>query len=650
MKIIREITIEELKKNLYNLDLSDKNIYIEANNPNTVGTFQLDSSTSSRVLEKVVPQNFEEIVAISSLARPGTIDFTDEYVDNKNTGNRKYPEKVNEILSDSHGVMLFQEHTLKIFNQIGGFTLIEADSVRNLMKKLGKADKKKEDVEKWDKTIERFKEGAEKNGISKEDAVLVANDLLKMSGYSFNKCFSGDCVITSPNGNFRIEDLYCIGKKLKNINSYSLDMKGDYVENNIIAIYWQGKRIVYEIIIDDGNKLKVTSNHKFPVIKNNEYIETCIDDGLSVGDFIFSLSNKTCVSQKIISIILIGEEFVYDVEMRAPYHTLCVNNIFASNSHAVAYTYISALTLYLSFYFRKFFYSAVLSYEVDRKKYLINKMMSIKKQGFKILKPDINKSKLKIAPVSETEIVYGLLDIKNLGKSVEQIIENRPYNSFRDFVISSLATEGNKVNSRAIESLLKAGAFDCFDENTTLLLAIFKSFWEKKKSVKLRERLEIIYDEIEKTISSFNFETTIQDHIDMEKEIYGHNFFTSRFMEDKLAAILAEGLAKRKIVISFDDIEEEMSERVPVFVSNMRFHIDKKGGKMAFIEVEDPTGDSVEIPLFASVWKHIEDKIEIGNIYMMVLNKNSENKIMFGRGGWEIKAEVLRSWIKKYSG
>jgi hypothetical protein len=35
---------------------------------------------------------------------------------------------------------------------------------------------------------------------------------------------------------------------------------------------------------------------------------------------------------------------------------------------------------------------------------------------------------------------------------------------------------------------------------------------------------------------------------------------------------------------------------------------------------------------------------------MMVLNKNSENKIMFGRGGWEIKAEVLRSWIKKYSG
>jgi len=506
MKIIREITIDELKKNLYNLDLSDKNIYVEANNPNTVGIFQLDSGTSSRVLEKVVPKNFEEIVAISSLARPGTIDFTDEYVDNKNTGSRKYPEKVNEILADSHGVMLFQEHTLKIFNQIGGFTLPEADGVRGLMKKLGKADKKKEDVEKWDKTVERFKQGAEKNGISKEDAVLVANDLLKMSGYSFNK------------------------------------------------------------------------------------------------------------------------------------------------SHAVAYTYISAMTLYLSFYFRKFFYSAVMSYEVDRKKYLINKMMSVKKQGFKILKPDINKSKLKIAPISDFEIVYGLLDIKNLGKSVDQIVANRPYSSFRDFVITSLTTEGNKVNSRAIESLLKAGAFECFNENTVLLLSIFKAFWEKKKSIKLREKLETIYDEIEKSISSFTVETTLQDKINMEKEIYGHNFFTSYFMEERLASILAEGLAKRKIVISFDDIEEECSERVPVFVSNMRFHTDKKGGKMAFIEIEDPTGDSIELPLFASVWKHIEDKIEVGTICMMVLNRNAENKIMFGRGGWENKADVLRSWIKKYTG
>lgn len=129
IKIIKEVSKKEFKDFLYHIDLEDKNLYEEVNNGNVFGVFQFDGNTASKLTNKIKPRNFEEIVAVSSLARPGTIDFAEEYNENKETGKHKYPDKIHDLLSTTYGIILYQEQLMSIFNKIGNFTLEETNCV-----------------------------------------------------------------------------------------------------------------------------------------------------------------------------------------------------------------------------------------------------------------------------------------------------------------------------------------------------------------------------------------------------------------------------------------------------------------------------------------------------------------------------------------
>jgi len=221
LKVIREVSKEELKEHLYNINLTDSKIYEEVNTYNALGIFQMNGGSASNLMKRIKPNNFEELNAVNAFARPGTIDFAEQYIINRETGKSNYPPLVNEVLKETNSVILFQEQLMKIFNVVGGFSLEETNEVRSLMKKLGKLDKKPEDVKKWDKVVEKFKKGAIANNITEVDAKNVAEDLLKMSSYSFNRCFSGDCKIDRDNSKGRfsptIEEMF----KVKNDKEWS---------------------------------------------------------------------------------------------------------------------------------------------------------------------------------------------------------------------------------------------------------------------------------------------------------------------------------------------------------------------------------------------------------------------------------------------
>ena len=146
-----------------------------------------------------------------------------------------------------------------------------------------------------------------------------------------------------------------------------------------------------------------------------------------------------------------------------------------NKSHAAAYAAVSYKTAWLKCYYPREYMSALLSSVLDNHNKLAAYITECKKMGILVLPPNVNESFQGFA-VSGKNIRYGLLAIKNLGRAfINQIVvqrKNAPYKSFYDFC---KRLYGKNMNSRAIESLIKCGAFDGLGANRRQLLAVCKT-------------------------------------------------------------------------------------------------------------------------------------------------------------------------------
>jgi len=694
MKIIKEVSKEEFKDFLYyELDAKDDRIYEEARDPNKLGIFQMNAGTASYMIEKIQPKNFDELNACSAFARPGTMDFADQYVENRDYKKSPYPDKVQDILSETNQVILYQEQVMKVFNVIGGFTLEETNEVRGLMKKLGKLDKDPEDVKKWEKVLKKFTKGAVENGITETEAQNLAEDLLKMSGYSFNKCFSGDCKIDRDNAarwHPTIEEMYLTknshkwAKENNHIPLYKKYRREGYgyafsigednrlYKNKIVDIFFSGKRGVYKISLKNGKNIEVTSNHSFPVYTNEDFCYMSIDTGLKIGSLLvsnegyektefksrYNFTNETNEIREytkniktkfveVVSIEKIGEKNTYDVEMESPYHTLSVNGIVAKNSHSSSYTYIAVMTLYLSVYFRKYFYSAVLEYEIDRDKYLVDRLNGIRQHGFKIIPPDINKSKQVITPGENNEIIFGLSDIKNVGmNAADKIVEEQPFTDFFDYV---MRTRSRQVTSTTTKNLIKIGAFDnLIGGERKKYLQAFTKFWESRGTSKVKEKLELKWKESLRVTDNIPFiQTKSSDLIEYEKDVLGFNFFNSPFTEKRVKVI--EELHRKGIVYyDFDEVGP-VSRKISVSINDFRIIKDKNGNEMAFIEMDDINGRKENVPVFASYWKVIGNKLiaSKGKIILVNVYRDDRGSFLFGQKSFVSDSVKILRMVKE---
>lgn len=151
---------------------------------NTWGVFQCESAGLRRVLMRLKPKSLEDIIAVISLYRPGPMDSIDTFIDNS-----RHPDKIRyktpmlkPILDVTNGCMVYQEQIMQIFRSLGGFSFGKADVVRRAM------SKKKHDV--MERERDNFIEGCEKNGISRETANSLFEDMTSFCDYAFNKSHS----------------------------------------------------------------------------------------------------------------------------------------------------------------------------------------------------------------------------------------------------------------------------------------------------------------------------------------------------------------------------------------------------------------------------------------------------------------------------
>lgn len=187
-------TIEETLQRIYavhgvsvdieNIPQDDKKVYKLLQKGDTTGVFQLESDGMRRYLKQLKPTEFEDIIAMVALYRPGPMELIPEYIARKH--GRKEIEylhpKLKDILQNTQGICIYQEQLMRIAQDLAGFSLSEADVLRKAV------GKKIESLLLEQK--EKMVQGMIKNGIDQRSAAQIWEWMLPFARYGFNRSHS----------------------------------------------------------------------------------------------------------------------------------------------------------------------------------------------------------------------------------------------------------------------------------------------------------------------------------------------------------------------------------------------------------------------------------------------------------------------------
>jgi DNA polymerase-3 subunit alpha len=176
---IRRTTDEDF--DLAKIPIDDRATFAMLARGETVGVFQLESEGMKRVCNELKPSDFEDIVALVALYRPGPMEWIPLYIEGKH--GRRTPQYLHPalepILAPTYGIAIYQEQVLQMARAIAGFSMSEADELRKIVgKKI---------LEKMPGERRKFIEGAKAQGVDAKVAEAIFKFIEPFAGYGFNK-------------------------------------------------------------------------------------------------------------------------------------------------------------------------------------------------------------------------------------------------------------------------------------------------------------------------------------------------------------------------------------------------------------------------------------------------------------------------------
>lgn len=270
-----------------------------------------------------------------------------------------------------------------------------------------------------------------------------------------------------------------------------------------------------------------------------------------------------------------------------------------NKSHAAAYAALANQTAYLKCHFPQEFMISSLNSEVHDTKRLWVLIREARRLGIEILAPDINQSVHEFIKEGKN-IRYGLGALKNLGKPIVQIItkerERGPFVSFFDFVAR---TKG--LNKKSFESLIKAGAFHCFDDNIGRLLTAYK----QGKDIDSSQQSLFGSDEPEQGIP-FSETKRMNDYIAYQKEAFGF-YFSKHPLENFHEEYKALGLVP---ISGLENVKDGDYISIGGIVNWKKIKKDKKGRSYAIINIEDFEG-SIDVFVFSDQFEKYATMLKV---------------------------------------
>ncbi|HEY8206633.1 MAG TPA: DNA polymerase III subunit alpha, partial [Myxococcaceae bacterium] len=186
LDLINRSLPEDKRWEPHKIPIDDKPTFEIMSRGDTAGIFQMESSGFTEMVVKLKPSCFEDVIAAGALYRPGPLDagMVDVFINRKH-GREKvsYPHpKLEAVLKDTYGVIVYQEQVMQISQILGGYTLGRADLLRRAM------GKKKAEVMQAERA--GFLEGCQKNGVDPKVAGEIFDLMEKFAEYGFNKSHS----------------------------------------------------------------------------------------------------------------------------------------------------------------------------------------------------------------------------------------------------------------------------------------------------------------------------------------------------------------------------------------------------------------------------------------------------------------------------
>ena len=337
-----------------------------------------------------------------------------------------------------------------------------------------------------------------------------------------------------------------------------------------------------------------------------------------------------------------------------------------NKSHAACYAVVAYRTAYLKAHYPTEFMAAMLNSFLGNLDKIPEYIDECKRLRIEILKPDINRSFTKFT-VDDGRIRFGLGSIKNVGiAAVDTIVANREKNGeYKNFTDFCERMEGEAVNKKCIESLIKAGAFDGFIETRSTLIASFEDIIEtingaSRKNIQGQVSMfdiggsseESSKEDLEKL--KYNYTTlkeyTDQELLSMEKEmlgiyISGHPLEKYREQIEKISNINTLQIRDAQEIMGIEEdniTPEKLSSKVQTLqdgqfvkytgiITSVKKKYTKNNKIMAFVTVEDLYG-SCEVIVFENCYMQCSNELIDENIVLvegrLSIREDEETKIV----------------------
>lgn len=281
-------------------------------------------------------------------------------------------------------------------------------------------------------------------------------------------------------------------------------------------------------------------------------------------------------------------------------------NYAFNKAHAAAYAVVSFQTAYLKCHYPHEFMAALLTSVLDSTTKVAEYIVECRKMGIRVLPPDINESEGGFTVVGDT-IRFGLVAVKNIGRRfIQEVVAERTVNgrftSLQNFCERMFSRD---LNRRALESLIKCGAFDSFGKRSALLQVsgLIMDNIAHSKQKNLEGQIDI-FSMVEEAPAQEIPLPDIDEFprkllIGYEKEVTG--LYLSGHPMDEYRDILQSihTVQIGRIVSSEEDNEFEDEQLIDVagMVSKIRMKTTKTDNVMAYVEIEDETG-TIELIVF----------------------------------------------------
>jgi DNA-directed DNA polymerase III PolC len=366
----------------------------------TYGIFQFESIGMRRLMKDLSPDNFEELVALVALFRPGPLQskMDKDFIERKfNASKIVYPHaRLKETLGPTYGTIIYQEQVMSIARELAGYSLGQADILRKAMGKKDMEIMAKQRAMFLDGCMDSFRDETLVNTAAKMKSPINPEQKIAVD-LNFDKTKSTTLKNILGEGTTKFVNIEQVVKVLKEY--------ANVPENELN---------IFKLEVDGMDDKQFYGSYHNLLMKNGS--QKLMNEGLSQEEAI----------KEMAAVSVATSMFVRFNKIFSLMHKFAAYGF--NKSHSVAYALVSFQTAYLKAHYPSQYMAAMLTNESNIES-VSETLIEARRMGLNVMKPDLNLSDVKFKALTseakEKNIVYGLAQIKGINKSVEHLVKIR---------------------------------------------------------------------------------------------------------------------------------------------------------------------------------------------------------------------------------